>query len=209
MARCPVIANCLASTHCPFCVDGSEYQPIDRKIVFPTQAARIAARKEWRKSMAFRNGRGNARKGRQGEREVARLFGGQRVPMSGILDGLPNDNVLPNGWRVETKRRKSGLTRLYTRLTRGDVDVLIVEDEDGPPLVVAPRTIWDLLGSPPSLKGVRWARVVWAGGTKTIRRWLSAEQADAVLFRADRRDWLVIFEASRLAREEEVAGGRA
>ena len=207
MAECPVIGNCRVPINCPFCVDGSEYQPIDRNILFPAHAARIAARKEWRKSVAFRNGRNNARKGRAGEMEVARLFGGSRVPLSGALEGLPNDNVLPNGWRVETKRRKSGLERLYDRLGRGDVDVLVVENEEGPSLVVVPRKVWPLLGDPPSLKGLFWERLIWKGSTRTIRRWLSAEDADAVLFRADRRDWLVIFEASRLAHEEEASNG--
>jgi hypothetical protein len=69
-------------------------------------------------------------KGARGEREFAKLIGGKRVPLSGAMDGFSNDVLLPNGWGVEVKRRKSGFTQLYGW----------IEDEREKPDVVALRT---------------------------------------------------------------------
>ena len=44
-ARCPVGANCRVPTHCPYCVGGSEYRPVDRAIRFPAAVEREAARR--------------------------------------------------------------------------------------------------------------------------------------------------------------------
>jgi hypothetical protein len=61
------------------------------------------------------SGRASKRKGSGGEREFADLTSGKRVPLSGALGGeYTNDVVLPNGWRVEVKRRKEMEKTLYS-----------------------------------------------------------------------------------------------
>jgi flagellar M-ring protein FliF len=50
VSRCPVGNNCQAPTHCPYCVEGSEYRPADRDIPFPAAVARQAARKAARQA---------------------------------------------------------------------------------------------------------------------------------------------------------------
>lgn len=58
-------------------------------------------------------GRRSKRKGYAGEREFAMLTGGERVPLSGIMEGYTNDVELPNGWKAEVKRRKEMEKTLY------------------------------------------------------------------------------------------------
>jgi len=69
-------------------------------------------------------------KGYRGENEFAKLTGGIRVPLSGAQNGYANDVILPNGMKVEVKRRKSGFKQLYDW----------IEDEREKPDVVAIRT---------------------------------------------------------------------
>lgn len=53
-------------------------------------------------------------KGARGEREFAKLVDGQKQALSGALGGeFSNDVILPNGWKAEVKRRKSGFKTLY------------------------------------------------------------------------------------------------
>lgn len=62
-------------------------------------------------------GKMSKRKGYTGEHEFAELTGGSRVPLSGALGGeLSNDVVLPNGMKVEVKRRKEMEKTLYSWL---------------------------------------------------------------------------------------------
>ena len=211
-ARCPVGANCRVPTHCPYCVEGSEYRPVDRAIPFPAAAARQAARKAARQAAkttdASRRGKRSARKGRRVEQEAARYFAGKRVPLSGALDGLANDVVLPNGWRAEVKARASGLSWLYADLAR--YDWVAVRDPAARWLVAVTGERF-LAGFAPSertaLQAVPLqAGVVATGGVRgclkarakvdTLWQWLEAEHADALLFKADRRGWLVICDAA-------------
>ena len=207
-ARCPVGGNCRVPTHCPYCVEGSEYRPVDRAIPFPAAAARQAERKAARKaaktSDASLRGKRAARKGRRVEQEAARYFDGRRVPLSGALDGLSNDVVLPNGWRTEVKARASGLPWLYTDLER--YDWVAFCDSDGRWLVAVTGERF-LAGfsaeERTAIQTVPWQfGVVAPGGVggclkararvDTLWQWLAAENADALLFKADRRGWLVI-----------------
>lgn len=56
-------------------------------------------------------------KGYTGENEFAHLTNGKRVPLSGALGGeLSNDVILPNGLKVEVKRRKEMEKTLYSWL---------------------------------------------------------------------------------------------
>ena len=156
---CPVRAACLHPTHCPDCIDGSEFATRLVGIVHPAHEAAHAARravkqarKEAQHSPAAERGRRSAHKGRRVEHEAARFFGGRRVPLSGALDGLPNDVVLPapgqpvpadldaraeyqwllahGGWRAEVKGRRTGLEWLTTRLET--VDWVAIHQQDGP-----------------------------------------------------------------------------
>ena len=58
-------------------------------------------------------GKSQRDKGARGEREVAELLGGKRIPLSGAMQGYANDVELPNGLKVEVKRRASGFKQLY------------------------------------------------------------------------------------------------
>lgn len=199
MAECPVAANCCVPTHCPYCVEGSEYRPLDRGIPFPAHAERQAQatreRREWKESAAHKGGKRSALKGKRAEREIARLLGGRRVPLSGALDGLPNDVVLPNGWRCEVKVRRRGLERFYRGLAASDV--LLIEEEELPRLAVmglhALQAV--MAGAASHLEAVPFPR---PGGTATIRRWMAAENAAVLLFKADRKGWLAVIEADRM-----------
>jgi hypothetical protein len=58
-------------------------------------------------------GASQRRKGYEAERELAKLTGGKRVPLSGAQEGYTNDVELPNGMKIEVKRRKGGFKTLY------------------------------------------------------------------------------------------------
>lgn len=67
-------------------------------------------------------GKRSKRKGYVGEAEFAKLTGGKRQILSGALGGEHSgDVVLPNGWKVEVKRRKNGLKTLYKWFEEGDI----------------------------------------------------------------------------------------
>ncbi|PUF85775.1 MULTISPECIES: hypothetical protein [unclassified Geobacillus] len=72
------------------------------------------------------SGRKSKRKGYNGERELVSLIpGAKRVPLSGSMGGeYGNDVILPNGWRVEVKRRKSGMKQLYDWLEQSNPDMV-------------------------------------------------------------------------------------
>ena len=72
------------------------------------------------------SGRKSKRKGYNGERELVSLIpGAKRVPLSGSIGGEhSNDVILPNGWRVEVKRRKSGMKQLYDWLEQSNPDMV-------------------------------------------------------------------------------------
>ena len=181
---------------------------MDRVIPFPAVAARQAERKAARKaaktSDASRRGKRAALKRRRVEQEAARYFDGKRVPLSGALDGLSNDVVLPNGWRTEVKARASGLPWLYTDLERyhwvafcdpdgrwlvavtGERFVAGFSAEDGTVLQTVPWRIGVV--APGEVRGCLKARAK----VETLWQWLAAEDADALLFKADRQAWLVI-----------------
>ena len=90
-------------------------------------------------------GRRELQKGKRREREVARLLGGQRVPLSGSVGGpFGGDILLPNGWRVEVKARRDGFKSLYLWLQ--NADVLLLKADRRPWLVVLPlETFKELL----------------------------------------------------------------
>lgn len=60
-------------------------------------------------------GKSQRDKGLRGEREFAKLTGGSRIPLSGAMAGeFGNDVKLPNGWKVEVKRREEMEKTLYS-----------------------------------------------------------------------------------------------
>lgn len=210
-ARCPVGANCRVPTHCPYCVGGSEYRPVDRAIRLPAaverETARRVARQAARQTDAAQRGRRSARKGRRVEQEAVRFFGGRRVPLSGALDGLDNDVVLPNGWRAEVKARAQGLSWLYADLRHQDW--VAMQSPDGRWLVAMTGARWRVGFSPAeraALSAVPWRLGSVTTGSvsgclkararvDTLWQWLAAESADVLLFKADRQGWLVICDA--------------
>jgi hypothetical protein len=86
------------------------------------------------------SGRKSKRKGYEGERELVSLIpGSKRVPLSGSIGGEhSNDVILPNGWRAEVKRRKSGMKQLYDWLNQSSPDVVAFRADRKPWLVVLP-----------------------------------------------------------------------
>lgn len=83
------------------------------------------------------------RKGYEGERELVNLIpGSRRVPLSGALahmgEELANDVVLPDGTKVEVKRRASGFKTLYDWVLdqREKPDIVAVRTDRMPWLVV-------------------------------------------------------------------------
>lgn len=66
---------------------------------------------------ASQRGKASKRKGGQAEREVARIIGGERVPLSGSLGGkLSGDVVDSEGRRYEVKVRANGFRQMYSWL---------------------------------------------------------------------------------------------
>lgn len=141
------------------------------------------ARRLWRRNPAHVGGKKSSRKGRRGEREAAKAILGERVPMSGVLEGLPNDVIAPNGWRGQVKVRKHGLERFYRALE--DHEVLEVQG-----LLAMKVDTFNALVAGESLP--RPVLMPSPGGMRTIRRWLAEEDADFLQFRADRKGWIVI-----------------
>ena len=190
---------------------------MNRRVLHPVAMAREAARKDAKQahqaSEAYRSGKKSNRKGKRREREAAKLLGGVRVPMSGALDGHPNDVILPNGWRTEVKARRSGCAFLYRWLEESDV--VAFRDPDGSWLyaMTMPQfRLWLGARSTPAVPlppgpdpallpgGARLIFRERRNGFQSIRRWLAAEQADALLFKADRQEWLVVMDGEHLHR---------
>ena len=221
--KCEVASNCkVARRNCPYCANGSEYRPVDKKVLFPAEAERVAVRqqqkREQKNSEACRIGKHAKRKGSRREREVAKLLGGERVPLSGMLDGHPNDVILPNGWRTEVKARKTGLGVLYGWIEAADI--VAFREQDGEWLFAMDLPhfkLWldgegvrrqSLSAALASIrrgetdlvvtKGLRLAARERKSGFSTIRAWLDAEKADALLFKADRMEWLAIMDEEHL-----------
>ena len=197
---CAVRANCLTITHCPYCIDGSEYTPRDRQVLFPTVAARKAARKAARQSPAARRGRRARRQGLKAEREAARAFDAAVVPGSGMWDGLPNDLVFPAGWRAEAKERTGHFGLLY-RWTARD-GVVQWTEPDGGVYVAMAQLVYQSGFRPSPVAHTR------TGGFREIRSWFAAEDADVLVCRRPHQPWLVVIDAAHWARlcasEEDV-----
>lgn len=153
---CEVRTNCAnAEARCWSCAwpeDGlrpSEYLPRDPKIEHPLttqlKQERATRRKAQKRSEASKRGKANRRKGQRVEREVAKLTGGQRVPLSGALRGsLSNDVALPDGLSVEVKARANGWIELY-RWVLDDVekpDAVFLKADNKPFLVVQTYDRW-------------------------------------------------------------------
>jgi len=221
---CPVEDNCRDTTMCPFCVNYSEYQPVDRRVLSPALVAlregRRVARAEHRASAPFQRGKAAARKGGHLEKELARLVGGYVVPMSGALDGKPNDVVARNGWRLECKGRADGFGLIYRWLEAADV--VAMREPDGKEMwLFACRLSWMVLrledrqpvGDPATvLAAVEAAGAlpaqVWGGvvvsvrrpaGLTQVRRWLDAEAADVLCPHRNLAGFAAVMDAEHLA----------
>lgn len=80
-------------------------------------------------------GRSERDKGARAERELAKLIGGARVPLSGAAGGrFSGDVVDAGGRRWEVKIRRNGFKQLYAWLEKADV--LAVRADRKPWLVV-------------------------------------------------------------------------
>jgi hypothetical protein len=197
---CVVRVNCLTATHCPYCVDGSEYTPRDRRVLFPTVVARKAGRKAARQTAAACRGRRARRQGLKAEREAARAFDATVVPGSGMWDGLPNDLVLPAGWRAEAKERTGQFGLLY-RWTARD-GVVQWTEPDGRVYVAMTQLVYQSGFRPAPVAHTR------TGGFHEIRTWFAAEDADVLVCRRPHQPWLVVMDAAHWARlktDEEAA----
>lgn len=81
-------------------------------------------------------GKAPRRKGTRAERELARLLGGERVPLSGSAGGSYSGDVVALGLRWEVKARRDGFRQLYKWLD--GKDALAVKADRKPWLVVLP-----------------------------------------------------------------------
>lgn len=82
-------------------------------------------------------GRAPKQKGYSGERELAKLLRGQRVPLSGSAGGeFAGDVLVPGLGRGEVKRRRDGFKQLYSWLEGRDFLAVRADRRDW--LVVLP-----------------------------------------------------------------------
>lgn len=65
-------------------------------------------------------GRAKRDKGARAERALAKLLGGERVPLSGAAGGAYAGDVMAMGLRWEAKVRGDGFKQLYSWLEGGD-----------------------------------------------------------------------------------------
>ena len=132
---CPVERNCKNYIYrrdkCWACVDFGDYLPEDRRILSPRQVEQKRERKERKKEMKYseasKRGKKSKRKGYSGENEVERTLqkygiDAKRVPLSGALksEKYGADVELPDGGKIEVKRFKSGLKKVYDALNQDD-----------------------------------------------------------------------------------------
>lgn len=83
-------------------------------------------------------GKAPRRKGTRAERELARLLGGERVPLSGSAGGSYSGDVVALDLRWEVKVRRDGFRQLYRWLDGRDAVALKADRR--PWLVVLPLT---------------------------------------------------------------------
>lgn len=89
-------------------------------------------------------GKAQRDKGNRAERELAKLLGGERVPLSGAAGGSYTGDVVALGLTWEAKVRGDGFKQLYGWLEGRDV--LAVKTDRKPWLAVIPvTTLLDLL----------------------------------------------------------------
>jgi len=90
-------------------------------------------------------GKAPRRKGNAGEREIAKLLGGQRIPLSGAAGGrFTGDVVVPVLGVGEVKRRKNGFKQLYAWLDGNDFVAVRADRQEW--LIVLPvETVKELL----------------------------------------------------------------
>lgn len=90
-------------------------------------------------------GKSSRRKGFGGERELARLLGGRRIPLSGSAGGeFAGDVEVPGLGRGEVKRRKDGFRELYKWLESRDF-LAVRADRREWLIVMGLDTVQDLL----------------------------------------------------------------
>lgn len=148
--------NCLAHRCDAYCVEGSEYDPIDPKIPLPLvmerKKAKRQAKVEHRASKAYRTGKSSYYKGRHLEEQLARLVHGKNVPLSGSLPGHPFDVIAMNGWGLESKGRQETLGLVYGWLRESNADIVAFREAEDPDAgwLFAMRLEWFLLRQHPA-----------------------------------------------------------
>ena len=85
-------------------------------------------------------GKAQRDKGARAERELAKLLGGERVPLSGAAGGSYVGDVKALGLTWEAKVRGDGFKQLYAWLN--GKDALAVKADRKPWLVVMPLETW-------------------------------------------------------------------
>lgn len=150
--ECEVRENCKSYLRgdCWACEDYSLYWPEDIRILCKRQIRERKERKLKKKmqkqSEVSKRGKRSKRKGYDGEAEVVKLLqkngiDAERVPLSGALksEKYSCDVVLPNGKRIEVKRRKSGLKTIQKWLQEDENSNYIFFREDfGDWIVIMP-----------------------------------------------------------------------
>ncbi|NPV27229.1 MAG: hypothetical protein HPY81_07250 [Firmicutes bacterium] len=86
--------------------------------------------------MQKKDGRSPKTKGTCAEREIAKILGGQRIPLSGSAGELKGDLTVPGLGLREVKRRKDSFKELYKWLEGRDF--LALRADRKPWLIVLP-----------------------------------------------------------------------
>lgn len=77
------------------------------------------------------SGRRSRSKGARNEVALAKLLGGQRIPLSGAAGGsFVGDILLPNGKRIECKVRADGFRQLYAWIENADALAVRADRKD-------------------------------------------------------------------------------
>ena len=190
MIACSVRAHCLAATHCPWCVGGSEYSPDAHRIPHPAaiaaRNARHQARRIHRHLPATIQGGANRRHGRTAERFFAKSLNGTVNHGSGMIASRPNDVYFAD-WQCEVRERRRQFQGVWRILQHAD-GILLPGS-----IAIVPYPVFRIYH--PAKPTAPWSLPPWwewhllesSAGWTTLLRWIHdpREHPDVVVVRTD------------------------
>ena len=142
---CEVKNNCSHNWGCDFCINYSDYQANDRRIMSPAQEERKLRRKEEKKELKAsehsKRGKRNKRAGYTSEVAMVKKYikygyEAERQPMSGSLKGKYAGDIkvyIKGKWRRHEDKKRSSVESFYTRTENQTIlyeDFCVVMNED-------------------------------------------------------------------------------